>query len=334
MPTSQVLDYIRNAVDGAWQQRVQWILAAGTTNFLATVRKAKAQTDPTATAGPGQIAPQPSPTPPRSIEPSATQPSFAPQPSPTPTPGEDSAEATETGAPEWPTPTPTQPVIVQPDAEDSEEQATFCPHPYRPFDWFCWPGSGGRWFPVIPPSDFAQLTGIGAYSVRGLYIDIANPSIWQMEAIAWDPNGSERARLHYHHEIEMDVHVGRVSVSEYNQAESLASIVIKKAESSDSEMTVEVGGRDVDLPLTGEPVDPSTQRDADEVYGLWGPLFAELAGLFGLTGPDDGELEGPGKCAVAGFLAGNACLASLSYTLFTGNFVCDDAFDLASSWCN
>jgi hypothetical protein len=330
MTDRQFLDLSRRCVIAARGSGRRMLAAAGLgAGLVSTVSRARAQADPSPTPGIGQIAPQPSPTPPSSVPPTPTMGTIIQPPTPTATAEPERVDPTQP-PPSPPSPTPTQPSIVQAEPEGDAEQTVPCPTPFSPFDWFCWPGSGGRWVPVIPQGDFAQQIGIAAYGIR--MRDVGDPD-WQLEAIAWDAQGTERGRTSW--EIEMDVFVGRF-------ASGARTLEIRFLPEVAADGAFSFSGETNGQPFAtaarseGEFVGAATTvrlaTEEEEVLRSWIPLFAELDGLLSLTTPDGGELEGPGKCAVMGFFAGIGCLGAATAGI-AGYFICADNLGNAIEAC-
>jgi hypothetical protein len=299
--------------------------------------RVSAQADPTPTPQTGQIVAPPTATSPRSTIPSPTPTSgsFAQPPTATPTPEQEreTDEPSPTPASQ-PTETPTQPSLVEPDPEGDDEQTIPCPYPYSPFNWFCLPGAGGRWFPVIPPREFTELTGVSAYVIRGTpFADIEEGRSWTFEAIARNADGV--AVGNWRHEVAADVHVGR-----FWSAEIDLTVQVALPDQPDTQLVL--NGM-----LNGDPFEvvPHTIRSTREagteprslpgaaLLHLFQPLIDELDGLLDLAPADGGVLE-------IGCL--NAILKAIGYCLAfyfdpqlnpVAGIVCDQAFNDAFGSC-
>jgi hypothetical protein len=318
------------------KSRLLAVVSAGI-GLASLSTRARAQADPTSTPQIGQIVAPPTATSPSSTVPSPTPTSgsFAPPPTATSTP-EQERETDEPSPtpPSWPTETPTQPALVEPDPDGDDEQAVPCPHPYSPFNWFCWPGSGGRWFPVVPTREFTELTGVSVYLIRSM--DLANieeDQVWALEAVARNAEGI--AVGEWRHEVAADIHVGR-----FWSAEVDLTVRVALPGQPDAQLVL-------DGTLNGEPFEvvPHTIRSTEEagtesrsipaaaLLQLWQPLIDDLNGLLDLASTEDGVLE-------IGCL--NAILKAIGYCLAfyfdpqlnpVAGIVCDQAFNDAFGSC-
>lgn len=298
-------------------------IGAGAAGIATTVKAqdefaANPTPGPEPTSTPGQLVIEPSPTmgqlttePSPTTEPTPTMGSFTSQPT---------LEPTSEPVPEEPTAT------AVPDDGDMTGQED-CPPMAAEIKWFCWPSPLDVWYPIFPPDDVADETGVAWYGVR---LDRENGVL---AGTAYTRGGQELSRC----ELGSDGEVYQLSLSDA-QAELNGSFTVEFA----PDRTARIGGD-----LHGQPIDFSLsvdqpERDALPVPALeqghtlllrqWSPAFYELADLLEIAAPEGGPLEGPGACAVLGFLAGANCLVWLGVPP-VGYEVCYDRIERASEVC-
>ena len=306
--------------------------------------RAFAQVDPTETPEPQRVAAPPSPTPgtnviaapptatqPPSVPPTATQPSLAqpsiatstPVPPPTELPPERQPVATE--------PPATEPVLAQPETAVEDT----CP-PYNPFGWLCWPGPDGPWFPVFPSPELTAATGIAWYGVRAddpfAGDDVATG--WHLESVAWTVAGEEVSRC----TVDVDTDGHRWLLAD-GQARLAGTFAVGRDAAGQPELAGAINDQPYTLALGGRAQEAGTApavslEPAQEALVMqWLPLMHDVGGLLDIAASGEGgELQGEGRCAVAGFLAGINCLAGLTVPI-AGYGICYDAIDTAADWC-
>lgn len=292
------------------------------------------------TSAPDQIAapPTPTPTPRSSVSPTVVPADSVDLPTSTPPSERVSPEPTATLLPEAIEPTVADPSIVQPEQEGETEQQLPCPPPFNPFPWLCWPGPSGPSFPVFPSKALSVATRVHWYGLRMTDPAVGDPATglrWGMEAAAMSIDGDELSRC----SIASTDTTHRLTVT--NAGDRIEGLfTVERVSDAQIQLAGDLNGQPFVLPL-GASADAANERtfvvleeSTEALMAEWTPLFHDVVGLLDITSPGgDGTVEGPGKCAVAGFLGAAGCLATASALLF-GGYYCDDILDAAYGWCS
>lgn len=315
------------------RSKVALAIVGGTQAIPGVVR---AQRDPTQTPAPLQVQAVATSTPERVsvTTPTPTPLSIAVPPTSTPTPRiEERATDTPTVPPEPPPPSGDSPDMTggeQAEPPGDTGQQIECPTPFDPSNWFCWPTDSGPWYPFVPSPSVSERFGVQWY---GLRVSDPESTEWAMESGAWDYDGNKIGSLAI--SVQND---GVRWSADVGEADLAGSYSISEDSGEPKRIFGELAGQQYEVVLTDGELPASSgnfslDSGQQHVLEFWSPAIAEAKGLLELASVSDGSIEGPGNCALGGFFAANFCIASFSYTLFTGNIVCDDIVEEFSSIC-